>query len=99
MMTHDDFKVGLEFRYRDQTWRCTDVGSRTVIAICITEVWVTRARANTNIKERFKLEGIEPKRLDGPPYGVAEQVFDERMMSSCIPLADWQAARKVLGLG
>jgi hypothetical protein len=98
MMTHSDFKVGVEFRYRDQTWRCTDVGTRTVTAICLTEVWTTRAIANTGKKERLRLTTIEPKRFIGPPYGVPEQVIDERALATCVPLGDWEAARRLLGL-
>lgn len=32
-MKHSDFRIGLEFTMSDARWRCTDVGTRTVIAI------------------------------------------------------------------
>lgn len=32
-MTHSDFKIGTEFCTAAGRWLCTDVGSRTVIAI------------------------------------------------------------------
>lgn len=97
MMKLGDFNLGTEFRYRVETWRCTDVGARVVVAICLTEVWVTRVAANTGVKERVKLTAVDPKRLEGPPYAVPEQVFDERAMASCVPLADWRAAKRLLG--
>lgn len=97
-MKISDFKPGLEFRHAGKTWRCTDVGARTAAAICTSEVWVTRAAANTGKKERVRLTTIEPKRLEGPPYGVPEQVIDERMMSSCFTLEEWQAAKRMLGV-
>jgi len=32
-MKHSEFKIGLEFWLGGNKWRCTDVGTRTVIAI------------------------------------------------------------------
>jgi hypothetical protein len=100
-MQHSDFKIGLEFRYRGERWRVTDIGSRTIAAICLTEVWTTRSKANTNIKERVKLTGalIDPKRLSGPPYGVPEQVLGELAFESCVEESSWQEARRILALG
>ena len=34
-MEHGDFAIGEEFRTASGTWRCTDVGTRTIIAIKI----------------------------------------------------------------
>ena len=31
-MKHEDFSIGLEFYTASGKWRCTDIGSRTVIA-------------------------------------------------------------------
>lgn len=33
-MKLSDFKIGMEFEMSGQRWRCTDVGSRVVVAIC-----------------------------------------------------------------
>jgi len=32
-MKHSDFKIGMEFMSGAGRWRCTDIGSRTIIAI------------------------------------------------------------------
>ena len=32
-MRHDEFQIGSIFVCSDQRWRCTDVGTRTVVAI------------------------------------------------------------------
>jgi len=32
-MDHSDFAIGLEFEMSGSKWRCTDVGTRTIIAI------------------------------------------------------------------
>lgn len=55
-MKHGDFYIGLEFQSETGKWRCTDVGTRVIVAI--------------------KLEG-DPRNWNGPPYSVAETVFDE----------------------
>ena len=34
-MKHSEFKVGMLFRSGDQEWLVTDMGSRTVVAICM----------------------------------------------------------------
>lgn len=57
-MQYTDFEIGLEFECGEKRWRCTDLGTRTVIAIA--------------------LEYAEdPSWYNGPPYAVAETVFDE----------------------
>ena len=32
-MQHSDFRIGCEFRTSGGRWRCTDVGTRTIVAI------------------------------------------------------------------
>jgi hypothetical protein len=32
-MKHSDFKIGMEFMTGVGRWRCTDIGSRTIVAI------------------------------------------------------------------
>ena len=34
-MNIQDFKVGKDFSCGDKMWRCTDKGSRVIIAICL----------------------------------------------------------------
>lgn len=96
-----DFKIGEVFHYQNHTWKCTDIGTRTITVICLTEVWVTRTKANTHVKERVRLESsqISPQRFEGPPYGVQEQVLNEPAFKSCVSDEDWQQARRILGLG
>lgn len=35
-MKLSEFKIGESFNCSNQHWRCTDVGTRTIIAICLT---------------------------------------------------------------
>lgn len=63
-MNHGDFAIGTEFRTDTGRWRCTDVGTRIIVAI--------------------KLDhDDDPSWYDGPPYAVAETVFDEQEMGGC----------------
>lgn len=36
-MKHDDFTIGTEFVTTSGTWRCTDIGTRTIIAIKVSD--------------------------------------------------------------
>jgi hypothetical protein len=96
-----DFKIGEVFHFRNQTWKTSDIGTRTITAICLSEVWITRTRANTGVKERVRLEStqIHPSRFEGPPYSVPEVVLSQEVFGSCVSDEDWQQARRILGLG
>lgn len=83
-MDHADFRIGIEFESGAGTWRCTDIGTRTVTAIRIDRVekathhdgkieTVTLSRDQAEAEEWFT----------GPPYLVAEIVFDEEDFEGC----------------
>ena len=66
-MRHEEFKIGMEFTAAGSLsgrWRCTDVGTRAIVAIQIEP-------------------GKNPSWCDGPPYSVAEFVFDEDDIVAC----------------
>ena len=56
-MKRSDFQIGTEFFTGAGKWRCTDVGTRVIVAI--------------------RIDNQEARNLMGPPYSVAESVFDE----------------------
>jgi len=64
-MTHGEFRIGEFFKCGDHTWKCTDIGTRTIVAVA--------------------LEDIGPDWFTGPPYAVAEMVFDEYDIKGCTP--------------
>jgi hypothetical protein len=55
-----DVKIGDHFICGGRGWQVTDVGTRTVVAILVTEGW-----------------------MNGPPYGLPEEVFDENDLPGC----------------
>jgi hypothetical protein len=65
---HKDFTIGQEFLCGDKRWRCTDKGTRTIVAICLDD------------------HPEDPSWFNGPPYAVAETVFDEEDMQACEPV-------------
>jgi hypothetical protein len=86
-MEHSEFRIGCEFRTPTGRWRCTDVGTRTIVAIRIDLVESTtivdgrRVRRYLNQVEA-DLEGW----FNGPPYALAERVFDEDDILGCEPV-------------
>jgi hypothetical protein len=83
-MDHQDFHIGLEFWCAGRQWRCTDVGSRVITAIRLDETDVVTME--NGLQSRRTLSREEAETLNwfaGPPYGVAELVFDEDEMEAC----------------
>lgn len=85
-MTPKDFRIGLEFWCDGKRWRCTDVGSRVVVAISLEEHEVVSSERDPNdptkrIERRYVTN--DPIWLDGPPYGIVEYVFDEDSLEIC----------------
>jgi hypothetical protein len=74
-MQHLEFKVGGIFRCDGRLWRCTDIGTRTIVAIRIDRVEVggSPTLRRTLSRAEAEAEGW----FNGPPYTVAESVFDE----------------------
>lgn len=88
-MKHSDFHIGTEFFTETGKWRCTDVGTRVIVAISLEPrdmVRVRREESGEHIEERFISD--DPHDLAGPPYMVAEQVFDEYNLEGCYATAD-----------
>ena len=86
MMRRDDFKIGVEFRCGSGQWRCTDIGTRTIVAIRLDQVRIEEWDPNTSGHELRTLSRGEAEKdgwLNGPPYCTLEEVFDEDEMWDC----------------
>jgi hypothetical protein len=77
-----DFVVGESFWTELGEFRCTDVGTRVVVAIKLgpTEVVIVDDSGET----LTRLDE-DPSWFDGPPYAVEEVVFDEDDQLVCFP--------------
>ncbi len=80
-MRHGDFSIGMEFMTDTGQWRCTDIGTRTITAIKISEVQVTHRADDGQLTSEVVC--TDPSWFNGPPYAVAESVFDEDSMVAC----------------
>jgi len=83
-MEHSEFRIGEVFFCGGKRWRCTDIGTRIVSAICLEphEV-VTIAKIDGERKETRSLTDDDPSWFNGPPYAVVESVFDEYDFGGC----------------
>jgi hypothetical protein len=79
-------------------WRCTDIGTRTGIAIRIDAAEVVAVLGG-----RETQSVVDPRRdpswLNGPPYALAETVFDEYDFAALRPVAErdvtgWKPERR-----
>ena len=81
-MEHADFRIGGTFWCSGRQWRCTDIGTRAIVAIRIDGVAVDSTdptRRRTLTRAAAEAEGW----FNGPPYKVAEVVFDEYDQEGC----------------
>ncbi len=79
-MQHSEFSIGTEFFTDTGQWRCTDIGTRTVVAIKISEIRVTTQKGDKTTQQDIS---DDPTWFNGPPYAVAEHIFDEDGISGC----------------
>ena len=84
-MKHSIFSIGCHFYTAAGKWRCTDVGTRTIVAIKIDEGEITTLDTVTGKMSTKKTDykGDDYSWLAGPPYAVAEFVFDEFDQEVC----------------
>ncbi len=87
-MRHDEFHIGLEFWCGGKRWRCTDLGTRVIVAISLElhEVIEARRSAGAPIavsERRFVID--QPNWFRGPPFAIPEHVFDEHDLAGCSP--------------
>ena len=73
--------IGDMFRCGEGQWRCTDIGMRTITAIRIDRVDVSgpKGMQRALTREEADADGW----FNGPPYAVAEVVFDEHDQEGC----------------
>jgi hypothetical protein len=75
-----EFQIGQEFWCGAKRWRCTDVGTRVVAAICLEPGEVVEVSQGAQSR-RYVTD--DPRWFNGPPYAVAEMIFDEYDQPAC----------------
>jgi hypothetical protein len=86
-MKHNEFRIGGEFSTvigGIQRWRCTDIGTRTILAIRIDHVNITTHRGGKYNSQDLNQDEAQMRGwFNGPPYAIAEVVFDEEDQPAC----------------
>ena len=85
-MEHSEFRIGLEFWCAGRRWRCTDIGTRVVAAISLEPHEVeelTSPDDGIGPSRRRRYTTDDPTWLLGPPYKIAEVIFDEYDIEGC----------------
>lgn len=93
-MELSEFRIGDEFECDDRRWRCTDIGTRVIVAIRVDTVEVGGTEPRTLNQAQAEAEGW----FNGPPYASPEIVFDEYDQEGCEPVAVTRNEREVLGV-
>lgn len=91
-MQHCEFAIGQAFTTGHSLWRCTDIGTRTVVAIRIDAAEIVSVLGGRETASIVDLRR-DPSWLNGPPYALAETVFDEYDFAALRPVAE----REVMG--
>jgi len=93
-MKKSEFSIGQEFRCGGKRWRCTDIGSRVIVAICLEPhelVSIVPGERRGDLPREVRSTTDDPGWFAEPPYAVAESVFDEYDMGACSLTADVEA--------
>lgn len=78
-----DFVIGGTFWTENGAFRCTDIGTRVVVAVRLGPREVSRAETVDGELRTTSQIDDDPSWLDGPPYAVVEHVFDEYDLPGC----------------
>ena len=84
-MRHEEFRLGMEFWCEGRRWRCTDVGTRVVVGVCLEPHEVVTVTAEVGASDTATTRTIttDDSWFAGPPYAVPEEVFDEHSIDDC----------------
>lgn len=102
-MEHSEFAIGRAFATRHSLWLCTDIGTRVVVAIRLDSAETVSVVVRGGKPGPETHAAIDPRVdtswLNGPPYALAEAVFDEYDQGACLPVAeedvaDWTPERE-----
>ena len=78
-----DFVIGETFWTHDGAFRCTDIGTRVVVAVKLGPRVIARAERLDGELQITRRMDDDPSWLNGPPYAVEEVVFDENELLGC----------------
>jgi len=93
-MQHGDLTIGETFWTTAGPYRCTDVGTRTIVAIHLGPRVIVQQESVGDEHRARTVVVDDPSWLNDPPYAVVEVVFDEDDVADCYRTeADLRAAQ------
>jgi hypothetical protein len=78
-MTRTEFHIGQYFWFGGLLYRCTDIGTRVIVAINIDLI---------DIDYPQPIRSRRPEEESGPPYVGGESVINEEEVLECRPATD-----------
>jgi hypothetical protein len=82
-MELSDFVIGETFWTHAGAFRCTDIGTRVVVAVKLGPREIARAeRVDGELRISKRIDD-DPSLLNGPPYAVEELVFEKNELLGC----------------
>lgn len=81
-MRHKEFQIGNTFWCGGRQWRCTDIGTRIIVAIRLDRVDIDCSSSELR-RTLSRAEAEAAGWFNGPPYAVVESVFDEYDHEAC----------------
>jgi hypothetical protein len=75
--------IGETFQTDSGAFRCTDIGTRVVVATKLGLRSITRAQKVDDAWQYSTRMNADPSWLNGPPYAVEEVVFYEYDLPAC----------------
>lgn len=82
-MKREEFEIGKEFHCGEGIWQTTDIGARVIVAIRVDQVEVVELGQEAKPRLFDRATATKEGWFNGPPYAVAERVFDENDMKNC----------------
>ena len=82
-MKHEEFQIGMEFWCGNYRWRCTDIGTRTIIGIRLGPHEIVNVIHLKSGTATTRTTNDDDSWFAGPPYAVQEEVFDEYDTDGC----------------
>lgn len=83
-MKYNEFFIGQNFQCGERLWRCTDIGTRVIVAIPADYAKITTASGElSNLQFSSEIRNLNESDFNGPPYALAEVVFDENDIVAC----------------
>ena len=87
-MKRSEFYIGKEFFTGSGRWRCTDIGTRVIVAIFLEPHEVVQSwRDESGVHERREISN-DASWFNGPPYAIVEHVFDGDGIEGCYATAE-----------